>query len=121
MKTLILMAFVLSSLAFASVPELITRHFGVPIEAQSYLIGALSALLVRPLTAVAKQLGRTSGPTTVVISGVISALVNAGFGLYFKVYATPAEAIIASFAGFVLAAGLYHADVHAKAKALKAL
>lgn len=43
------------------------------------LIGLISAPLVTPLTALYKRFGRTSGPTTVTVSAVLSVIVSVGF------------------------------------------
>lgn len=43
------------------------------------LIGLISAPLVTPLTALYKRFGRTSGPTTVTVSAVLSLLVSLAF------------------------------------------
>lgn len=57
---------------------------GIPAEYQTMItvvVGLLSSILVQPLTAIAKKLGRTQGPTTVVISAALSLLIAYGFAV----------------------------------------
>ena len=77
--TLALFAALAWGVASAQAVELPT---GIPAEYQAVataLIGLLSAVLVGPLTSIAKKLGGTTGPTTVVVSGVLSLIVAFAF------------------------------------------
>lgn len=58
---------------------------GLPADWQPVVtlaIGLLSGVLVGPITAIAKKLGRTEGPTTVAISAAISLVLTFGFSLW---------------------------------------
>jgi hypothetical protein len=87
-------------------------------------IGLASAALVRPLTALYKHWRGTSGPTTVLISAVLSLLVSAGFTLW-QAAATHTgpglwPALLSAAMAFVVANGTYLAQVSAAAKGAKA-
>ena len=59
-----------------------TEIKGVPLEWQAAIFGGvtwLSAWLVRPTTALAKKWFNTTGPSTVVISAVLSTAAGIGF------------------------------------------
>lgn len=78
MRLFSLLALVLLGSAFAQT-DLPT---GIPAEYQAtviLLVGLIAGWLVQPLTAIWKKLGRTQGPTTVFISGVLSLVVALGF------------------------------------------
>ncbi|WP_407572159.1 hypothetical protein [Deinococcus altitudinis] len=83
-------------------------------------IGLFSTLLVYPLTAIAKRLGRTQGPTTVIISGVLSLLVSAGFTLWQAAAThTGAEfwpALLSAAMAFATSNGVYIGQVFAATK-----
>ena len=80
----------------------------------------LSAVLVGPLTAIAKKLGRTSGPTTVAISAAMSLLVALGFSLW-QAAATQSgvpwgQALLLALIAFIKSNGDYISRVFATAK-----
>jgi hypothetical protein len=83
-------------------------------------IGLLSALLVHPLTAIFKRLGRTQGPTTVLISGVLSLLISGGFTLWQAAQthtgAGLLPALMSAVTAFILANGAYLAQVSSSLK-----
>ncbi|GAA5514757.1 hypothetical protein Dcar01_03518 [Deinococcus carri] len=96
---------------------------GIPAEYQgvvAVLIGLLSAVLVQPLTSIAKKLGRTTGPTTVAVSAVLSLLVALGFALA-QAAATRGGlnlggALLVALVAFVKANGDYITRVFSNAK-----
>jgi hypothetical protein len=83
-------------------------------------IGLLSALLVHPLTAIFKKLGLTQGPTTVLISGVLSLLISGGFTLWHvaaaHVGADLWPALLSAALAFIAANGAYIAQVQSSIK-----
>lgn len=98
---------------------------GLPAEWQplaTVAIALASSLLVGPLTAIAKKLGRTSGPTTVAISAVLSlavALVFTGWQAAASNTALPwGTAVVMAVLGFLKANGDYISRVFAVGKAL---
>lgn len=78
-------------------------------------LGLLSALLVHPLTAIAKRLGNTSGVTTVFISGILSLIISGGFTLWEAAHTNAgtglARALVSAFLAFIVANGRYLALV----------
>lgn len=59
-----------------------TEISGIPAEHEPLVVlvvGLLSSALVGPLTAIAKKLGGTTGPSTVAISAALSLVVAFGF------------------------------------------
>lgn len=96
---------------------------GVPADWQPVLtlaIGLLSAMLVGPLTAIAKKLGCTTGPTTVAVSAGMSLLVTFGFSLW-QAAATQtdmpwSQALMLALIAFLKSNGDYIRQVFATAK-----
>lgn len=129
MKRLLpLFALLFFGLAFAQVTDIgseLETRYGLPAGLFSTVIGLLSAWLIIPLTALAKKLGRTTGPTTVTVSAFFSALlVGVGgwvLGLYGTGTASYGAACWAALLAFLKANGDYLTKVQAQAAALKAV
>lgn len=118
-RTLFFLA-LLSGTALAQAADLPS---GIPAEYQhvvTVLVGLLAAVLVQPLTALGKKLGRTQGVTTVAVSGVLSLLVALGFTLA-QALATHHEqnlwgTLLIALVAFLKANGDYLTRVFANAK-----
>lgn len=84
------------------------------------VIGLISALLVHPLTAIFKHLGKTQGPTTVLISGVLSLLISGAFTLWQAAAshtgAALLPALLSAVLAFIAANGAYLAQVQSSIK-----
>ncbi|UQN10347.1 hypothetical protein [Deinococcus sp. QL22] len=97
---------------------------GIPAEYTAIvtvIITALTGWLVTPLTAVAKKLGRTEGPTTVLISAVLSIVIALGLTIIQAALSSGTDplwpAVISALVGWVKANGDYLMRVQANTKA----
>ncbi|THF88394.1 hypothetical protein E7T09_04090 [Deinococcus sp. KSM4-11] len=96
---------------------------GVPtayVPVATLLISLLSGLLVKPLTAIVKRLGNTTGVTTVAVSAGLSLLVVIGVNLW-QAWATRGSvpwptALFMALVAFLQANGAYLAQVAAAIK-----
>ncbi|WP_407543762.1 hypothetical protein Q0M94_28580 (plasmid) [Deinococcus radiomollis] len=111
-----LLGLALAQAAAPSLPDVLAPYS----QGITLAIGLLSALLVHPLTAIFKRLGRTQGPTTVLISGVLSLLISGGFTIW---HATAAHvgagllpALLSALTAFIAANGAYIAQVQSSLK-----
>lgn len=120
-RLLALAAALLLSLAFAqdAIP-------GVPAEYQNLvtlIIGGLTGWATIGLTGIAKWAFKTSGPSTVAVSAVMSLLTGFGFTAYAALSirgdAPWWQALISAAIGFVGANGTYITRVFASSSALK--
>ncbi|MDV6376019.1 hypothetical protein [Deinococcus arenicola] len=100
---------------------------GIPAEWQTPIVvgvGLLSGFLVGPLTAIAKKLGRTTGPSTVAVSAALSLIVAVAFVLIQA--ATTREdvawtaALWIALLGFIRSNGAYISSVAALIKGAEA-
>ncbi|WP_414656767.1 hypothetical protein ACINK0_11395 [Deinococcus sp. VB343] len=96
---------------------------GLPADWQPVVtlaIGLLSGVLVGPLTAIAKKLGRTEGPNTVAVSAVMSLLVTLGFSLWQATASQTnmpwGQALLLALIAFVKSNGDYISRVFSTAK-----
>jgi len=111
-----LLGLALAQVAAPSLPDVLAPYSqGITVA-----IGLLSALLVHPLTAIFKHLGKTQGPTTVLISGVLSLLISGGFTLWQAAAshtgAALLPALLSAVLAFVAANGAYLAQVQSSIK-----
>ena len=96
---------------------------GVPPEWEALvtlLVAWAAAWLVQPLTAIAKKLGCTQGPTTVAVSAALSLLVATGFSVAAAQAsgqpATLAQVVVSAGLAFLRANGAYLSNVQAGRK-----
>jgi hypothetical protein len=86
----------------------------------TFAIGLLSAALVHPLTAIFKRLGNTQGPTTVLISGVLSLVISGAFTLWQAAHTHAGTglipALLSALTAFIVANGRYLALVQSSVK-----
>lgn len=95
----------------------IEAKVGIPSGLLVTLIGYLASMLVIPLTALAKKLGQTKGPTTVVISSVLSFVITFVGGLLLGLYSSWTEALWAAVVTVAISNGLYNFKVQTQTKA----
>lgn len=87
---------------------------GIPPQFEpivTFAVGLLSAMLVGPLTAIWKKLGRTKGPTTVMVSAGLSLLIAFGFEMAQAIAAAESfniiNLVVTTFIAFLKANGRY--------------
>ena len=80
------------------------------------IIGIVGSLLMGPATAIAKKLGKTNGPSTVMVNVALSFVVVAVCGHAAHLYAGWPEAIYAAFVSVVMSQGTYLMQANAEAK-----
>lgn len=85
----------------------VEAKLGLPTGFIITAIGVLSGYLVGPLTAIGKKLGKTSGPTTVAISAVLSFLIVAVGGWYVGLYPNFQTALYSALVATLWSNGQY--------------
>jgi hypothetical protein len=107
------------ALAQASAPSL-PAQLAPYADGITFAIGLLSAALVHPLTAIFKRLGNTQGPTTVLISGVLSLVISGAFTLWQAAHTHAGTglipALLSALTAFIVANGRYLALVQSSVK-----